>query len=172
MHHANDIRAAFRRAQKDICSHQTKEEVVKREPKSYAQVATSVEHFAVQRLSGGLKPKKSRPFHIGIRLSDSEREIVVQQAEKSRLTLSEYVRASILGHGYVSAIDPMKQQLLLDAVRELSRQGNNLNQIAKRLNADHLSPEQGEHVLALLARSLLAAHGSVRYALAEGRWQT
>jgi len=137
--------------------------------KSSAQVALSVEQMLVQRRSGGLKPDKSRPFHIGIRLSQNERELVVQHAEKSGLTISEYVRASVLGAGYASSIDPVKRQQLVDANRELSRQGNNLNQIAKHLNAGIASPEQGESMLDILARGLLAAYTSVRKALAEGQ---
>jgi hypothetical protein len=137
--------------------------------KARAQVAPIVEQPVVQQAAGGLKPNESRPFHIGIRLSENEREYVVQQAEKARLTISEYARASILGAGYVSSIDPVKQKQLQDISRELGRQGNNLNQIAKHLNAATASPAQGESMLAMIARTLMSAHMRVARALAEGK---
>ncbi|MCL2505526.1 MAG: plasmid mobilization relaxosome protein MobC, partial [Alphaproteobacteria bacterium] len=80
-----------------------------------------------------------------------------------------YIRASVLGAGYVSAIDPTKHQLLINIQRELNKQGTNLNQIAKHLNAGILNPFQGKDHLSLLARSLLNAHSSVRLALSESR---
>jgi len=137
--------------------------------KSSAQVALSVEQQVVERKACGLKPDKSKPFRLAVRLSENEREHVVRQAEKARLTLSEYFRASILGPEFVSNIDPVRQKQLQDISRELGRQGNNLNQIAKHLNGGTASPEQGESMLAMLTRSLLSAHKAVRHALAEGR---
>ncbi len=137
--------------------------------KSYAQVATYVQRQAVERKSCGLKPENSRVSHIGIRFSPQEREFVVQQAQRSHLTISEYIRASALGPGYAATIDPMKRQLLTDTLRELNRQGNNLNQIARHLNGGNLTPDQGDRELALLAHSLMAAQRMVRRALAEGK---
>ena len=135
---------------------------------SSAQVATYVGQQAVGHMSGGLKPKDSKPFRISVRFSEMEREILVRQAEKSCLTVSEYIRASVLGAGYLSAIDPVKRQLLKNVSRELGRQGNNLNQIAKHLNAGVALPEQGNSMLAMITRSLLSAHQIVRQALTEG----
>ena len=137
--------------------------------KSSAQVALSVKQQAVKRKSGELKLGKSKHSFIGIRFEKNERETVVKHAEQSGLTISEYVRASVLGAGYISTIDPVKRELLQNISRELGRQGNNLNQIAKHLNGNKASPEQGDSLLAHIARSLLAAHKSVRLALAEGR---
>ncbi len=136
---------------------------------SSAQVALSVEQYVVRQKSGGLKPREIKPFRLGVRLSENEHEIVVRHAEKAGLTVSEYVRVSALGPTYASSIDPEKRQQLLNLNRELSRQGTNLNQIAKHLNAGIVSPEQGESMLAILARALLGAHMAVRKALAEGR---
>ena len=159
----------FRRAMKNVCYRKDHVEQKTGESKSTAQVAPFVQRSAVEQKSSGLKPERIRVFSIGIRLSQSERDSVVQQAQKARLTISEYVRASILGAGYVSAIDPVQRQFLLDVSRELGRQGTNLNQIAKQLNAGFISAEQGETILGLLARSLLNAHQDVRQALLVGR---
>lgn len=149
-----------------------KESVVQQNPerdKSSTQVALSVKQQAVKRDACELKLGEPKHSFIGIRFTDCEREIVVKQAAQSGLTLSEYVRASVLGAGYVSLIDPVKRELLRNVSRELGRQGNNLNQIAKHMNANAVSPEQGNSMLAVIARSLLSAHASVRQALTEGR---
>lgn len=137
--------------------------------KSYAQVAPSVQRQAVSQRACGLKPGESRVSHIGIRFARQEREFIVQQAKKTGLTLSEYIRASALGPGYAATIDPMKRQLLKDAIRELNRQGNNLNQIARHLNAGSLTSEQSERELSRLEQSLIAAQRAMRAALAEGQ---
>ncbi len=83
--------------------------------------------------------------------------------------MSDYFRASILGPGYAVTIDPMKRQLLQDMLRELNRQGNNLNQIARLLNAGNMTPDHGERELARLTYALIAAQRAVREALAEGK---
>jgi hypothetical protein len=134
--------------------------------KSSAQVESFVEPQAVQRNSGGLKPSKSRPSHIGIRLTPQEREIVVQQAEKIGLTISEYARLTILKS---PSLDPERHRLLLKLNLELTRQGTNLNQIAKQLNGKVVSPEQAESLLAMIARTMMQAHKAVHDALTNGR---
>lgn len=137
--------------------------------KSYAQVAPYVQRQAVSQGACGLKPGESRVSHIGIRFAPQERAFIVQQAKKTCLTLSEYIRASALGPGYAAMIDPMKRQLLQDVLRELNRQGNNLNQIARHMNAGDMEPDQGERELSRLEQSLIAAQRAVRAALAEGK---
>ena len=140
-----------------------------RNKKSYAQVAPSVEQRVVRQSSGGLKPRESKPYRLGVRLSENEHEIVVRHAQNAGLTVSEYVRVSALGPTYASSIDPVKRQLLQDISRELGRQGNNLNQIAKHLNAGTTSSTEGDSMLGMIARSLLSAHMKVARALAEGK---
>jgi hypothetical protein len=100
------------------------------------------------------------------RFSDDEKTSVQRKAKTARLSLSEYIRASLLGAGYVSTVDPERQKLLHDLSRELGYQGNNLNQIAKHLNAGGES-QQGEGMLAELFDSLVDAHNAVRRAMAE-----
>ncbi len=136
---------------------------------SSAQVATYVGQQAVRHMSGGLKPNVSKSFRVSVRFSETEHEILVRQAEKSCLTVSEYIRASVLGAGYLSAIDPVKREMLKNVSQELGRQGNNLNQIAKHLNAGSATPEQGNSMLAMITRSLLSAHQMVRQGLTEGK---
>ena len=136
---------------------------------SSAQVALCVGQPAAEPMSDATKPNDCRPFRITVRFSISEREILVRHAEKSCLTVSNYIRAAVLGAGYLSAIDPVRQELLKNISRELGHQGNNLNQIAKHLNTGKTPIDEGNSMLAIIARSLLPAHQAVRRALAEGK---
>jgi len=183
------MQMAFRQAGKSVCNryaelkdmppvqqHSVVRQVVSQNveqkcetSKSRAQVAPPVQRQAVSQGACGLKPEGPRVSHIGIRFALQEREFIVQQAEKTCLTLSEYIRASALGPGYAATIDPMKRQLLQDAIRELNRQGNNLNQIARHMNAGNMEPDQGQRELSRLEQSLIAAQRAVRAALAEGK---
>lgn len=162
------IMQEFRRA-KAVCQRNPGIRQICRTDKSSAQVALSVEQQVVERKACGLKPDQAKSSRLAVRLSDSEREFVSQHAKTAHLTLSEYFRASILGPGYVSRIDPTKRQLLLDVSRELGRHGNNLNQIAHHLNAGIIDPINGHDTLSVLARSLLSAYQNVRESLTEGK---
>jgi len=147
----------------------TDNENVKREPKSYAQVRTSVEQQAVQQKSGGLKPKCGKSFHIGIRLSLQERQQVLERAVNSGLKLSVYARAALLGADYVAKHDPVRRKRLQDLSTELGRQGNNLNQIARQLNSGLITQDEAFALLNDLGNSLISAHNAVRLTLTEGK---
>jgi len=163
------VRMQFKLAATSLCG-QTKS--VKQEPKnfkSYAQVETLVRPQVVSPKSGGLKPERKRPYRLMARFTEAEKEVVLGKASAARLSMNEYIRSSVLGAGYVSTVDPTKRQHLIDLHHELKKQGNNLNQIAKHLNAGILNPLRGEDVLSVLARSLVDTHMSVRLALSEGQ---
>jgi hypothetical protein len=147
----------------------TKNETVKREPKSYAQVESYVEQRAVQRNSGGLKPKVGKPAHIGIRLSLQERQLVIGRATSSGLKLSVYARSALLGADYVAKHDPVRRKLLQDLSTELGRQGNNLNQIARQLNSGFITQDEAYAMLNDMGNGLVSAHNAVRLALIEGK---
>ncbi len=161
------IMQEFRRA-KAVCQRNPVVRQTCRTAKSSAQVAPWVRPQAVSPKACVLKHGRKRPHRLMARFSEDERETVIGKAKMSSLSVNEFIRASILGAGYVSRIDPTKRQLLLEASRELGHQGNNLNQIAKHLNGGILDPMNGNDMLSVLARSLLAAHQTVRKALTEG----
>jgi len=137
--------------------------------KSYAQVETSVRRLAVGHKSCGLKPDEPKEFRITVRFSKNEREILVGHAEKIGLTMSEHIRVSALGPTYAYAVDPERFQLLRQAVKELNRQGVNLNQIAHQMNAQPNYAADGETRLGEIAQNLIAAQKAVRQALSEGK---
>ena len=134
--------------------------------KSFAQVAPLVRPPVVRPKPCELKLGRERPHRLMARFSDDEKAFVQRKAKTARLSLSEYIRVSVLGDVYVSTVDPERQKLLLNLSRELGHQGNNLNQIAKHLNTGGES-QQGEGMLAAIFDSLVDAHNAVRRAMAE-----
>lgn len=168
----SSIRLHFRQA-KTLCGrYDAVKQSVGQEPdspKSYAQVESFVGQQVVGQNSGELKLKESKPFRITARFSQCEREILVRHAKEKRLTISEYIRACVLEDKYIPSTDPVKRQLLLNANIELSRQGNNLNQIARQLNAGLASSAQADAFMERLSASLATAHEAVRQALTNGR---
>lgn len=134
--------------------------------KSYAQVESFVGQQVVGPTSGELKLEQSRPCKITARFTEAERKTVVRHAKTARLPISTYIRLTLLR---LPGLDPERNKLLLKANFELTKQGTNLNQIAKHLNSGTASIDQGDSMLAIIARSLLSAHRSVREALSEGR---
>jgi len=136
------------------------------EQKSSAQVEAWVAPRRVQPKSGGLKPKRRNRSHpLGIRFIGNELAMVRTKAKVAGYTVNAYVRAAALGSDYKPPIDPELRKVLLALNRELTRQGTNLNQIAKHLNSGQLSPSHGETMLDVLNRSMLKTHMAVRHAL-------
>ena len=62
-----------------------------------------------------------------LRFSADEYELIEQKISEHKLTFSEFARSAILRN-------QIKSKLTVDLVHQISRVGNNLNQIAKSLN--------------------------------------
>ena len=71
--------------------------------------------------------KKNRTKVIMLRLKEEEKERAVKRAKDEGITLSSYIRKSILGERIVSKTD-------IQTVFELKKIGTNLNQLAKHVN--------------------------------------
>lgn len=175
------IRLQFRQAARDMCCpsgayqklknmQQTSDTLIVKQSvkksKSSAQVETFVGQHAVRQISCGLKPEEKRKSRVTTRFSHEERKKLVGRAQKARLTLSEYMRVVTLES---PALDPERHKLLLKTNYELTRQGVNLNQIAKRLNAGRGSTACAEGMLAELFDALMEVQKMVHQALSEGR---
>jgi hypothetical protein len=150
---------------------------------SYAQVAGLVAPNPL----GGLKPGGStkdgqggstarhqdgrtalkRPPPLGVRFSQTEIEIVRGKAKTAGCSTNSYIRAAALGSSYRPPLDPGLKRALLLLTRELTAQGNNVNQIARHLNAGIIPSGQGA-VLSALAASLEETLRRVREALGRG----
>ncbi len=72
--------------------------------------------------------ERKRDKQINIRLRADEYLNIHRQMEKSDLSLSEYIRKSILGKE-IKIVSGIKE-----LVWELNRIGNNLNQLARKVN--------------------------------------
>ena len=79
---------------------------------------------------------KSRPKQVIFRLSETEYEQLQTRIAESGLSSQEYIRRAVLNKTVQSNTE-LKEMLpeLKKVSTELSRQGNNLNQIATVLNA-------------------------------------
>jgi len=149
---------------------------------SYAQV----ESLVLPNSRGGLKPEGitgagitwdddgedrdsiKRPSPLTIRLSERQKGIIRAKAQAAAISVNRFVLAAALGSDYKPPIDPELVRALLRVYRELNAQGNNLNQIARQLNAGLVLPGQAV-MLDALALSIQESLRRLQTALAEGR---
>lgn len=71
--------------------------------------------------------EENRDKRIYVRLSKSEKEKLIKRAKAEGVSLSTYLRKSMLGERIVSKTD-------VQTVFELKKIGTNLNQLAKHIN--------------------------------------
>jgi hypothetical protein len=133
---------------------------------SFAQVESFVSQQAVKQNSCGLKPDRRRDFRIVIRFTHAEREKIVEHAYDTRLTVSQYVRLVLLND---PGLDPQRNRLLMRINYQLTRHGNNLNQIAKQLNTGGRGYTQAVDAIEALWKMLSPIYRVVGNALTNGR---
>ena len=75
-----------------------------------------------------MSTSRSRSKQVKFWASEKELEQIKKKVKKSKLTQSEYLLRSALDKN-ILVVDGLKEILI-----ELSREGNNLNQIARALN--------------------------------------
>ena len=73
-----------------------------------------------------------------VRLSDKERERIIQAAKENRLTPSEYLRELVLHSGKVDTTLMLDRR---DLVNQISKVGNNVNQITHVANTSQTVSE-------------------------------
>lgn len=71
--------------------------------------------------------KENKTKTIIVRLSATEKEVAVKRAKSEGVSLSTYLRKSILGERIISKTD-------IQTVFEIKKVGVNLNQLAKHIN--------------------------------------
>ena len=74
-----------------------------------------------------MSDKKIKSVRKSIRLSFEENDILLTELKKHNLTFSNYARAKILNQ-------KIKSKITNDLIYEVSKIGNNLNQISKYVN--------------------------------------
>jgi hypothetical protein len=100
------------------------------------------------------------------RFSEEEKEKVRAKAKAASLSVNEYIRTTALRSDYRPPRNKGLTKALLALNLELTRQGNNLNQIAKRVNQGTTAPAEADGMLGIITRSMLQTHKAVRSALA------
>lgn len=88
---------------------------------------------------------RSRPRRVVLHLSDEEYEAFCSKAAACGMSKQEYARRSILD----VHVPVMNTDGIIKMLPEISRISNNLNQIAKRLNARGFVDYKGELATAL-----------------------
>lgn len=102
---------------------------------------------------------RQRVRHVKIHLTMGEYAAVVEQANRSGLSLSSLARAALLGADVpVTRRPPVEKALLAQTLGQLGKLGSNLNQIAHRSNL-------GREPLAELVSAELAELRVVRDAI-------
>jgi len=81
--------------------------------------------------------RRQRGVPVSIRLLPEERDALTLKAKETGLSLASYLRACALGDPGPRArrSQPVNAALLAEGISALNRVGNNVNQIAKILNA-------------------------------------
>lgn len=101
---------------------------------------------------------RTRPKQVKFWADEKEVEQIKKKVKKSKLTQSEYLLRSALDKKII-VIDGLKEILI-----ELSREGNNLNQIARALNQGEFHQEQ----LKETQKKLMELWGLIENILKEG----
>lgn len=106
---------------------------------------------------------------IELRLSKHEKNLLLRKAQKSGMTVSDYVRQSLI-HSRDGTINIIDTTPLRDAVFELTKQGVNLNQFMKFLNTYGVKAFDAERAKQVLSREcdlLLAVEDALSALLRE-----
>src|SRR5262249_52304177 len=92
-------------------------------------------------ISPGQRPRETRNRFVALRLSEDEYRLLAEYSRRAGLARGGYLRAVALGSPGPRArrVPPVNIEALARAVAQLNRAGNNLNQIAKLLNAARAS---------------------------------
>src|ERR1700683_2512322 len=90
-----------------------------------------------RRRSPNRGKKGGRTWFVAARLSDEEYRLIAEYSRTAGLSRGGYLRAVAIGSPGPRArrAPPVNTEMLARAVSQLTRAGNNLTQIARRLNA-------------------------------------
>lgn len=90
-----------------------------------------------------MSEKRKRDKTLTIRLTESEKMMIEKKASKSKLNLTEYI-ISVSSKSKISVTEDTKPLLL-----ELKRIGNNINQIAMKINSGVVSSYNFDEVISM-----------------------
>ena len=96
----------------------------------------------------GAAKLKEKEYFLSVRLTKEEREHLKRLADESGLTMSDAVRACVAG----TEIRRRPPSEIKDLYTEVNRIGNNINQIARSVNAGIANAEDARQALFLLRK--------------------
>jgi hypothetical protein len=145
--------------------------------KSSAQVAISVgqnvlqkscEHGSEEKGEKTGPPKYPPPLRVRYPTYEERARVIRDAKEAGFKSVSAYLRELSRGPNYNPPPDPALTQELHEINLELTRQGTNLNQIAKKVNGGVVTGTQANDMLGIIGRSLIQVHRRLREKLARG----
>ncbi len=90
---------------------------------------------------------KENKIKISVRLNEKEHKHLQRQAENAGLKMEPFIRKLIMG----ADIQPRPPDNVVQLIREINFIGNNINQIAKKVNTENnVSQSQLEEIFHLL----------------------
>lgn len=109
------------------------------------------------RSRSGSQKRRQRSISVGF--EPLELDAVDERAEAAGLSRAAYIRTAVLGHPGLRAVPrpPVEKKLLGQAVGQLGRVGNNLNQLAHHANAGRMLDAGSVAPLLDEVRAVLAA---------------
>ena len=138
----NRLATFFKDAAEEVTRHNFK--------KSYAQVTSSVTPHVTQTVSHAASPhsagRRPRPQSEtsrtrSLRLRADELRLIEDKATAYRMSVNAYIRAKALGEDYIEKPPIWLRDVLLKLYAELAGQGNNLNQLARKVNMEQATAE-------------------------------
>lgn len=92
--------------------------------------------------------KKERTYQLHIELNEAEQRCLRMDAERCALSKSTYLRKLIMS----KPVRPRPTAEIRDLYAEVNHIGNNINQIARSVNAGIATPEDAAQALFLLKK--------------------
>ena len=120
---------------------------------------------SVARTTRSGSEARQKQERVTVRLSRQEHDQLTAAADRAGLTVGSYVRARVLTAPTTRAVrtPPVSKVALSKLLGEIGRIGNNVNQIARRLNSGGDAPEA--HDLQATLRGLWQMRDAVLIAL-------
>ncbi len=106
----------------------------------------SIINYRMKEIKKGGRPTKElgekRTYMVSVKMDSREYFSLKTKAKSARISRSDFIRQCIAG----SKIYPRLTPKLNDYIRKLSGMGNNLNQIARRANAEGYTSTRHEYL--------------------------
>ncbi|MCD9538965.1 plasmid mobilization protein [Photobacterium carnosum] len=101
-----------------------------------------------------LIPKKDNLAVLSVRISTTEKQHFIDEAEKARMTVSEYFRVAIIDNETFVVQKEIMSKDKRNLIYLFNKTSNNMNQLAKSVNIAHNSGNMNEKLSLQVLREL------------------